>query len=374
MRKDFCEVKKLVVKVGSSLLVDEQGNVMQSWMKKLMKDVANLRIRGVEVVIVTSGSVAIGKTILMQNYLNSVTKKQVASALGQIELMTRYRNLAKKEGFEIAQILLNSSDCSDRHRYINLQNVFLQLLKSGITPIVNENDSISVEEIKIGDNDRLAARVAQIISADMLILLSDIDGLYDKNPRISKDSKFLPVVEKITKEIESMAQKTTSKVGTGGMVTKIAAAKMADISGCDTVITSGLENGCLSKLFYGNKKRYTIFRSRNYSVKLRKKRFSGFLNSKGEAIINKDAAQILVEKNVSLLPVGVVKINGSFKKGDLIFIKDENGNHIASGIANYGSVTARRVMGKRSDVARQIAKKISRAELVHIDNLLMMND
>lgn len=373
MRKDFIEVKKVVVKIGSSLLVDENGSVRERWMKKFMKDVSRLREEGIDVVIVSSGSVAMGKAILLQQELNSIVKKQVASALGQIELMTRYRNLAKREGFEIAQILLNLSDCSNRHRYINLQNVFLRLLKGGITPIVNENDSISVEEIKIGDNDRLAARVAQIISADMLILLSDVDGLYDKNPRTFEDAKFIPEVTQITRAIERMAQKPTSKVGTGGMITKITAAKMAEISGCDAIITSGLENNCLSKLFYKRNKKYTIFKSRNTSVKLRKKRFSGFLNAKGEAIVNERAAKILVEENASLLPVGVIKINGSFKKGDLIFIKDELGNHIATGIVNYGSVTARKVMGKRSDEVKQIVKKINRAELVHIDDLLIMN-
>lgn len=370
MKKDFKDVKKLVIKIGSALLVDDK-KFRQDWLSRLIEDVAILRKNNIDVAIVSSGSIALGKMMLLHQKVNSISQKQAAAALGQIELITKYRDIANKTGFNVAQILLTLSDCSIRERYNNLQNVFARLFESKIVPIINENDSIAVEEIKIGDNDRLAARVAQIISADMLILFSDIDGLYDKNPKLHQDAKFIPEVEKITADIEKMAKKPTSKVGTGGMITKITAAKMAEISGCDSVITSGIEDNCLSKLFYGEKK-YTIFRSRNKSFKVRKKQLAGFLNSKGIAIVNEGAKKALIEENVSLLPIGVVKIVGSFKKGDLISIRDEDYNHIGIGIANYGSVTARKVIEKQSAKVREILGKNLKPELIHIDNLLVI--
>lgn len=371
MKSDFQSIKRLVIKIGSSLIV-EDGIFRVDWLESLMRDVAQIKKSGIEVVIVSSGSVALGKSMLLKKEDISIPQKQAAAALGQIELITKYRQLAVENGFNIGQILLTLSDCSSRERYNNLQNVFSRLFASNITPIINENDSIAVEEIKIGDNDRLAARVAQIISADMLILFSDVDGLYDKNPKIYKDAKLIDRVDRITRDIEKIAKKPTSKVGTGGMITKITAAKMAEISGCDSIITSGIEQECLSKLFFGEKK-YTIFESRNKSVKIRKKRLSGFLNTRGAAIINEQAAKILLEENVSLLPIGIVKIRGSFKKGDLISIRDEKENHIAIGIANYGSVTARKVLEKHSSVVKEIIGN-QRPELVHIDNLLTLKE
>ncbi len=366
---DFKNVKRLVVKIGSSLLV-ENSKLREKWLNALMKDVAFLLEKGIEIVVVSSGAIALGKISLGKNSANTIAKKQAAAALGQIQLMAKYSEAAKKYNFNVAQILLTSSDCNDRERYNNLQNVFGELLKNKIVPIINENDSVAIDEIKIGDNDRLAARVAQMISADLLILFSDIDGLYDKNPKIYEDAKLISEVKKITKDIEEMAGGAVSKVGTGGMITKITAAKMASLSGLETIITNGLVENSLTKLFLG-KQNYTIFRSDKKAVKSRKKWLSGFLNAKGEAIVNECARVALLEKNISLLPIGVVKINGNFKKNDLIFIKDELGNHIASGIANYSSDEARKVLEKNSAKAKEILGA-SKVELIHIDNLVMI--
>lgn len=367
---DFKNVKRLVVKIGSSLLV-ENGKLREKWLNALLKDVGILLEKNIEIVIVSSGAIALGKISLGKNAVNTIAQKQAAAALGQIQLMAKYSAAAKEFDFHVAQILLTSSDCNDRERYNNLQNVFGELLKNKIVPIINENDSVAIDEIKIGDNDRLAARVAQMISADLLILFSDIDGLYDKNPKISADAKLINEVKKITKDIEEMAGGAVSKVGTGGMITKITAAKMASLSGLETVITNGLVENSLTKLFLG-KQNYTIFRSDKKAVKSRKKWLSGFLNAKGEVVINDCAKLALLERNVSLLPIGIVKINGNFKKDDLIFIKDELGNHIANGIANYSFGDAQKVLGKNSAEVKKILGGLSKTELVHIDNLVMI--
>ncbi len=363
---DFKNVKRVVVKVGSSLLV-EGGKIREKWFDLLAKDVAKLLKSGIEVVIVSSGSIALGRGVFGKNKL-TISQRQAAAALGQIQLMAKYREASQKQGFDVAQILLTYADCANRERYNNLQNVFSEILGRKIVPIINENDSVAIDEI-IGDNDRLAARVAQIISADLLVLFSDIDGLYDKNPKIYKDAKFIRRVEKITKNIEEMAGGVSSSVGTGGMITKIIAAKMASLSGCNTAITNGLNDNCLSK-FFAEKQDYTLFLSDKDSLKTRKKWLSGFLNAKGEAIINECAVEALKKRKVSLLPIGIVKITGNFEKNDLIFIKDEVGNHIASGIANYSYEDAQKVLCKTSDEVKKILGK-AKTELVHIDNLVM---
>lgn len=368
MRNDFSQIKRVVVKVGSSLLV-QNDNLRQNWLISLMQDVSNLLENNIEVVIVSSGAIALGRAVLGIDKVDSLPQKQALSALGQIELMAEYRDAARRCEFDVAQILLTADDSLERQRYDNLQNTFNCLLKSGIVPIVNENDSVAVDEIKIGDNDRLAARVAQIISADMLILFSDIEGLYDKNPKIYEDANFIEEVPKITKEIEEMAGGASSNMGTGGMITKIVAAKMALLSGCEVAVSSGLENGCLMQLLRDEQK-YTIFRA-DAKLKSRKKWLSGFLEAKGGVIVNENAKKAILGQKVSLLPVGIVKITGNFKKNDLIYVKDESGNHIASGIANYDSAQSQQVIGLVGEEVKEILG-ISKPELIHIDNIMVL--
>lgn len=366
MIKNF---KRIVIKIGSSLLVEE-GKVREKWLKSLTADISDLLKNDIEVVIVSSGAIALGKETLGKKEKLTIEEKQAAAAIGQINLMSAYQKYSKASGFEVAQILLTSTDTNSYERFNNSQNTLKVLLNKKIVPIINENDTVAVEEIKIGDNDRLAARVAQMITADLLILFSDIDGLYDKNPKTNSDAKLIKEVAKITKSIEEMASGAVSKVGTGGMITKIIAAKMAALSGCQTIITTGIAANCLKKLFE-QKQNYTIFKTDKSQVKSRKKWLSGFMNAKGEVIVNDCARETIASKNVSLLPIGIVKVIGNFKAKDLIFIKDEEGNHIASGIANYSADEAKRVLGKNSDEVK-IILEISKAELVHIDNLVVL--
>lgn len=360
MIADLQNKKKIVIKIGSSLLVEE-GKLRQKWLENFAKNIAELVAKKIEIVIVSSGAIALGRAFLkVSNAKLTLEEKQAAAAIGQIQLMSFYRDFFKKLGINVAQILLTAADCNDHDRYLNSKNTIETLLKNNIIPIINENDTVAVDEIKIGDNDRLAARVAQMNSADLLILFSDIDGLYDKNPKTDKTAKLIPEVLKITKEIENMAGGSSSAVGTGGMVTKIQAAKMILACGCETIITSGLAENSLKKLFSG-KQNYTIFRGEKNTTKSRKKWLSGFLNLKSGVIVNERAKTALTSKKISLLPVGVVAVKGSFKKGDVIFIKDEEGGHIANGVSNYDVADVKEILGKANQ-----------AEVVHIDNLVVI--
>ncbi len=372
MKLDIKNKKKLVIKIGSSLLV-EDGNVREKWLKSFAKDVSDLVKKGFKIAIVSSGSVAFGREVLKAPKKKlSIEEKQAAAAIGQIQLMSSYRDYFAKQEIDVGQILLTASDCNSRQRYLNCQNTIKALQKNKVVPIINENDSVAVDEIKIGDNDRLAARVAQMISADALILFSDIDGLYDKNPKTHKTAKLIPEVLKVTKEIEKMAGGATSDVGTGGMTTKIQAAKMLKNSGCDVVITNGFTDNVLKKISEG-KQSFTIFKSSVDVKKSRKQWISGFLNAKGEAIINECAVKALKTKRNSLLPVGVIAIKGKFEKGDAIFVKDEKGNHIGSGISSFSSTDAKKILKKNSKEVKKVLGKTSKKELIHADNLVILD-
>ncbi len=300
----------------------------------------------------------------------SFAQKQAAASIGQIQLMANYQNALAKNNLKVAQILLTSADCNVRQRYLNCQNTIETLLKNRIIPIINENDSIAVDEIKVGDNDRLAARVAQMVSADLMILFSDIDGLYDANPKTNKNAKFIKEVFEINSDIEKVASGAGSDVGTGGMITKIMAAKMLQDS-CDCLITSGIEEGCLEKLVT-EKQNFTIFHNRNKSKNARKKYLSGLLNLKSGVVVNKCAVDALKSKKISLLPIGIIAVIGDFKKGEAIFVCDENGLQIASGVSNYSSLDVAKVLQKKSQAVKEILGNYVKEEVIHLDNLVVI--
>ena len=425
MKFDLKEKKKLVIKIGSSLLVSE-GKLREKWLKNFTANIADLVKKNFQIIIVSSGAIALGRQALKTvNKKLSLEEKQAAAAIGQIHLMGFYRDFFFRQKLQAAQILLTASDCNVRDRYLNCKNTVETLLKNSVIPIINENDSVAVDEIRIGDNDRLAARVAQMADADLLILFSDIDGLYEKNPRTHKNAraciqtqrvsilskfcatfwqnfaavsgiqqKILPKNEpkfgqkrnvvglntgsnlitevfEITKEIENMAGSAGSLVGTGGMITKISAAKMLKNFSCDVIITCGTSENAL-KNFIDGKQNFTIFYSKKKLTKQRKHWLSGFLNAKGEVIVNECAAEMLRNKKISLLPIGVIAAKGDFKKGDAIFIKDKLDNHIASGISNYDIADLKKVFEKKSAEVKKILGKAVKPELVHIDDLVVI--
>ena len=403
--------RRIILKIGSSLLVSqdqEKSNnlnlhhplkvenikiqqqkrddqIRVQWLEIFTNDVAKLINLGKEIIITTSGAVALGREILgFKNKKLSLHEKQAAAAAGQIELMSLYQKFFKTHGLKVAQILLTASDCNSRQRYLNCKNTIETLLKHRVIPIINENDSVAVDEIKIGDNDRLASRVAQMISADLLVLFSDIDGLFDKNPKLHPDAVFISEVPKITREIEKMAGGSNSIIGTGGMITKIIAAKMASQSGCQTVITNGFENGAVESLFFAEKK-FTIFLSDQYSKKpeqkiseqnfghlhkARKNWLAGILNAKGEIIINENAA-IALRQKASLLPIGAVAVKGIFEKGEMVIVLDEQGNQIARGLCNHNSDEMKKILQKNSGEVKKILGKTTKIELIHVDNMVL---
>lgn len=360
----------IVIKIGSALLV-ESGKIRDQWLKSIAADISQLVSNNIKVIIVSSGSVALGKKFLkFKSKKLSLEEKQAAAAVGQIKLMGFYDAFFKEYNLEVAQILLTVPDCNNRKRYLNSKNTIETLIKNNIIPVINENDTIAVDEIKIGDNDRLAARVSQMVSADLLVLFSDIDGLYDKNPKIHDDATFIHTVNKITKDIVAMASGPSTSLGTGGMNTKIEAAKMAATSSCDTIITNGLPDNPLRQLLDG-KKNYTIFHGKKSNTKPRKEWLAGFFNTKGEVVVNTLARETLLTKKISLLPVGVIKVTGKFEKGDAIFVKDKDNNHIASGISSYCSKDLRKIIGKNSKEIKKLLGENSKTELIHIDDLVV---
>lgn len=370
MNFNLSEKKKLVIKIGSSLLVEE-GQLRKNWLEKFTKDVANLVEQGFKVTIVSSGAIALGRSILKVGTRKlSLEEKQAAAAVGQIQLMGFYRDFFKKSDLDVAQILLTAADCNSRERYLNSKNTIETLLQHRIIPIINENDTVAVDEIKIGDNDRLAARVAQMVSADLMVLFSDIDGLYDKNPKSHADAKLINQVFGITKEIEQMAGGAVSAVGTGGMITKIMAAKMLEKSSCDVAITNGISEGALGNFFQG-KQNFTIFHCKKSGSKSRKSWISGVLNAKGSLIVNESAVAALKNKKISLLPVGIVAVKGDFKSGEVVFIHDELGNHIASGISNFDMSDVAKICLRKTEEVKKILGDEVKKEVVHLDNLVI---
>jgi len=373
---DFNVYQRIVIKIGSALLVKNQ-EISLKWLQCLADNIIDLKKQHKQIVIVTSGAVALGKSLLkiIQPEI-SISQKQALASVGQIKLMSHYQQVFTKHQQQVAQILVTANDCNTRNSYLNCSNTIATLLENNIIPIINENDSIATQEIKFGDNDRLAARIAQMINADLLILFSDIDGLYNKNPKINADATLIKQVAQITSQIEAMATGTSSQVGTGGMITKIMAAKMAMQSQCSTIITNGESAGCLQKLWQ-QQQPFTHFVANEKLKKDHKKSKSktnwltGIINPKGEIIINDCAVTALKKGGASLLAIGAIAVNGNFFAQDPVLIKDSNKQIIASGIVNHSSADVAKILQKTSQQIKEILGDNCKTELIHIDNLVL---
>ena len=356
--------KRIVFKIGSSLLIkNEKFNL--DWLKTFVEDIDLLKGKK-EIVIVASGAVPLGKSYL--NYKaeeTNITIKQAFAACGQVILMNNFKDVFKKK---IAQVLLTFSDTEDRRRSLNSRETLKNLLSSNVIPVINENDTVATDELRFGDNDRLAARVAQIIEADMLILLSDVKGLYDKNPNEFQDAKLIEIVEKIDSKIYKMSTSQTNRYGSGGMNTKIEAAKIAGSFGCSTMIIRGNVNYPLSNLEKENTG--TLFISNLKKKKGLKNWLAGAIKISGRLYVD-DGAVYALENGASLLPSGVIKTQGKFSKGDIVEIVSYNEKKIGKGIIYYDDNEVEIIKGKKSIFINEILGYEGREEIIHRDYLYL---
>ncbi|MET0547335.1 MAG: glutamate 5-kinase [Caulobacterales bacterium] len=363
--------KRLVIKIGSALLVDwETGEPARAWLATLASDIVAARARGQKVVIVSSGATALGRRTLKLSRTPALEEKQAAAAVGQPKLMRAWEEAFAAHGVPVAQALLTPDDTEVRRRWLNGRATLETLLALGAVPIINENDTVATVEMRYGDNDRLAARVAQMISADALILLSDVDGLYESDPRRNPDAKHVPVVRKITPFIEAMAGgvNVTSGVGSGGMRTKIDAAKIAFPGGCATAVTKGDQPHPLARLAEGGLATWFIPSSEPRAAY--KAWIAGSLAPQGAIGVDAGAVNAL-KKGASLLPAGVTSITGAFEKGDAVRIVTPDGDEIARGIARYDSEDAQKIRGLKSDAIEAALGYAAGAALVHADDLVL---
>jgi len=363
--------RRVVVKVGSALLVEKSsGAVNRAWLESLAEDIAKLRRRGQEVVVVSSGAIALGRRELgLGRGKPRLEESQAAAAVGQIRLAHAWKEVLEQRGFTVAQVLLTVGDTEERRRYLNARNTLTTLLRLGAVPVINENDTVATAEIRYGDNDRLGARVAQMVSADCLVLLSDVDGLYSADPVRDPEARFIPEVLRITPAIEAMAGGSASDVGSGGMVTKVMAAKIAVAAGCHLCIAAGRESHPLERIESGA--RCTWFVAEASPVTVRKQWIAGMLRPAGEVAVDAGAAQALREGK-SLLPAGVTEVRGRFDRGDAIVVRDADGAEIARGLATYSSSDAERIRGRRSGELEALLGYRGRDEMIHRDDLVLM--
>jgi glutamate 5-kinase len=365
------EAKRVVIKVGSALLVDaDKGRLNRAWLESFAADVASMRKRGQEVILVSSGAIALGRRHLKLGAGKlKLEESQAAAAVGQIRLAHAYKELLDAHDITVAQILLTLGDTEQRRRYLNARGTLNTLLSLGAVPVINENDTVATAEIRYGDNDRLAARVAQMSGADCLVLLSDIDGLYTANPHDDPEAEFIPRVLKITPEIEAMAGGVSSDVGSGGMQTKIAAAKIAVGAGCHLCIAKGAFQHPVKRIEEGA--RCTWFVPSSTPLAMRKQWIAGTLKPAGAIAVDEGAVRALM-RGKSLLPAGVTRALGRFERGDTVSIMGPDGMEVARGICAYSDGDAARIIGRKSAEIEQVLGFRGRDEIVHRDDLVLL--
>lgn len=370
MKQRLQKARRIVVKVGSALLVEQKsGTVKATWLASLVEDMARLRAGGAEVILVSSGAIALGRHKLgFAKGKLELPQSQAAAAVGQIALAQAWTEALRVKDMLAAQILVTLNDTEERRRHLNARATLTTLLEQGAIPVINENDTVATSEIRYGDNDRLAARVASMMSADCMVLLSDIDGLYSAPPN-QKGATFIPEVREITPEIEAMAGKPVSGVGSGGMITKIEAAKIALGAGCNMVIASGHAEHPLQRILDGE--RVTWFLASATPMQSRKRWIAGSLQPVGRLVVDDGARQALL-KGKSLLPAGVRDIIGLFGRGDTVSVVTTDGSEIARGMVAYDSADAQKIKGLKSADIMKTLGLAGRDEIIHRDDLVML--
>jgi len=370
MAKRLSDAKRLVIKIGSALLVqDESGRIRREWLASLAADIAERRAAGQEVLIVSSGAIAVGRRRLgLTERALRLEEKQAAAATGQIRLAHAFEEALQQHDIAVAQILLTLDDTEERRRHLNARATLRQLLDLGVVPVINENDTVATAEIRFGDNDRLAARVAAMIGADVLVLLSDIDGLYESDPREAPDAAHLAEIAAITPEIEAMAGAPATGYASGGMVTKLQAARIAVAGGCHMVIADGRAPHPLRAIAQGG--RCTWFTARANPHAARKRWIAGSLKPKGTLTID-DGALGALRRGRSLLPAGVSAVAGRFERGDLVRLRTADGREPGRGLCAYSSADATRIAGHKTSEIERILGYRGRDEIIHRDDLVL---
>jgi glutamate 5-kinase len=360
--------KVIVIKIGSSLLVDNKQNIRRKWLSSFAKDMQKLKSKNKKIIIVSSGAIALGCKKMNYKKTNlKLDKSQAVASIGQIELMNLFSQSFSKFKLNISQILLTLDDTEERRRSINAKRTFENLFQLNFIPVVNENDTIATSEIKYGDNDRLASRVAQITNADTLILLSDVDGLFTKNPKLFKDAKLIKKINNFDKDIKNINMKGITEFGKGGMITKIEAAKICNLSGCNMIIANGLHLNPIDKII--KKNNCTLFISKISKLHARKKWIISSVSPKGEIIIDDGAKKALVNGK-SLLAAGIKKVSGKFSKGDHIKILDIKRKEFARGLSSFSSEEVHKIIGCHSNEIQKILGYVSKSEVVHKDDMV----
>ena len=364
------DFRRLVIKVGSSLLVDsERGRLDHDWLASLAQDIAQLHGGGRDMLVVSSGAIALGRAVLgLPSGALRLEDSQAAAAVGQISLARTWSETLGRHGITAGQVLVTLQDTEERRRYLNARSTIGKLLEWRAVPVINENDTVATNEIRYGDNDRLAARVATMASADLLVLLSDVDGLYDAPPADNPGVKFVPLVERIPPAIEAMAGAAGSQLSRGGMQTKIEAGRIATQAGTHMVIASGRRAHPLTAIAQGS--RCTWFLTAANPVTARKRWIAGSLEPKGSLVIDAGAVAAL-RSGKSLLPAGVFRVEGSFARGDAVVIRGPDGAEVARGIVAYDADDAARIKGRTSADVLSILGFGGRAAMVHRDDLVM---
>lgn len=369
----FSKARRIVIKIGSAVLTTSDQGLDQCRIERLASDISSILDQGREVVLVSSGAIAAGlaKLGLKKSKGLPLSLKQAAAAIGQSSLMWTYEKTFAAHGRKVAQVLLTRDDLSNRTRFLNARNTLQTLLDYGIVPIINENDTVSVDEIKFGDNDNLSGMVAHLTDADLLVILSDIDGLYTADPKLDPSAKLIPLVEKITADMERGAGDAQTAVGTGGMRSKIMTAKKVGAIGAWMAVVNGKKNGVLTALFEGREVG-TLFLPRPERLESRKHWIAYTVRSMGRVVVDDGAVDALVKKGKSLLPGGIIKVEGNFKIGDCVTCVDRNGNAVARGLVKYSSQDLDRIKGLRTSQIASVLGYKDYDETIHRDDLVIV--
>jgi glutamate 5-kinase len=365
-------IKRAVIKIGSTVLTNDKGDLDLKIFVSLCEQISRLKEKGVEIAIVSSGAIAAGtKQLGLSERPKSMPQKQAAAAIGQTRLMWNYERFFGEYQQKVAQVLLTHTDLSDRSRFLNARNTLFTLFNYGIIPVINENDSVAVEEIRFGDNDNLSALITNLVEADILIILSDIEGLYDSDPKENKKARLISIVEKIDSRIENLATGTKSTAGVGGMVTKIQATKKVAIFGIPTIIAHGKRAGVIDAIFQGEDVG-TLFLPSKEKLTSRKHWIAFTLKPRGTIIVDKGARDAIVQKGKSLLPSGLCSVKGNFSAGDLVKCMDEEGVEFARGLVNYSSTETFQIKGLKTHEVKKRLGSHACDEVIHRDNLVVL--